>query len=510
MSVTDPARRTGAPAGLLRRVWIVPLSIIVVAAIAYGVAGLQSSSYSANSTVVVSSVAGPVQAAGSPNAASLAATYGGALPQDPKLSSFVARTAHVQLTLRRHRPAITALPARGSSVTLRFTAATPGAATAGANAIASALRRRPPVSSVISAGTLNVVGVTAPVRAGHRRWHAQVALMVPPQALPVEGINPDDAQHLATTYAGLIPTDQGLIKRIGRATGQSPSNVAQSLSVVNTQNTSLLQISYDGPSQRLAAIGAATAARSIAGPKPRAAGIVPASIQLVSVPTTPAAAASTSSSSARPVAIGAAVGLVLGIVLLIAWERSDPRIVDARGLSTQLGCPATPAERLSPEAARALLERWRSLSDSVPARVAVLAADQRAAPDAEALIDTLLDAGGEHVARVDGLGPDRDEMAFARARDGLDEHAERDGERDRVGVVLVDPGPVDGDGPGEAVALSCDLTVVVVRRGARVAEVRRLAQELGNFGIVPTWALLSRTAGIGRAAQPAPERAVAA
>lgn len=505
MSVIDPTRRAGAPAGLLRRLWIVPLSIVVVAAIAYGVAGLQSTSYSASSTVVVSSVAGPVQAAGAPNAASLAETYGGALPQDPALLGYVSRHAHVPLTLPGHRPAITSPPARGSSITLRFTARTPAAAAAGASAIAAALRQRPPISSVISAGTLQVVGVTSPVQAGLLRWRAQVALLVPPQALPVEGINPDDAQHLATTYAGLIPTDQGLLKRIGRSTGQSPSTVAGGLSVVNTQNTSLLQISYEGPSQRLAAIGAATAARSIAGPKPHAAGIVPASIQLVSVPATPAAAASTSSSAARPVAIGAAIGLLLGIVLLIAWERSDPRIVDARGLSTQLGCPATPAERLSPDAARALLERWRSLSDSVPARVAVLAANRRAAPDAEGLIDRLLDAGGEQVALVSGLGSDPGPLEGHG--DGLGEPR---GDRDRVGVLLVDPGPVDGDGPGEAVALSCDLTVVVVRRGARVAEVRRLAQELGNFGIVPTWALLSRTAGAGRVAGRAPERAVAA
>ncbi|MGH2859561.1 MAG: hypothetical protein ACRDMJ_18970 [Solirubrobacteraceae bacterium] len=493
MKVFDPTRRAGAPAGLLRRVWIVPLSIIVVAAIAYGVAGLQSSSYTANSTVVVSSVAGPVQTAGAPNASSLAATYGGALPQDPVLRSFISRTAHVPLTVGRHRqPAITALPARGSSVTLRFNAGTRHAAAAGSEAIAAALRRRSPVSSVVSAGTLHVVGVSSPVHT-HRRWHADVSLLVPPQTLPVEGINPDDAQHLATTYAGLIPADQGLLSTIGRATGQSSSTVSQNLSVVNTQSTSLLQISYQAQSQRLAAIGAAMAARSIAGAKPHAAGIVPGSIQLVSVPATPAAATSASSSSAKPVAIGAAVGLLLGIVLLIGWERSDPRIVDARGLSTHLGCPATPVERLSPEAARALLERWRSAADSVPARVAVLSADGRAAADAEGLIGTLLDAGGEQVMRID-------------AREGLDLDrfgaAEWPGVDDRVAVLLVDPGPADGEGPGEAVALSCDLTVVVIRSGVRAAAVRRLADELGSFGIVPAWALLSRAGAPARTARP--------
>ncbi len=48
---------------------------------------------------------------------------------------------------------------------------------------------------------------------------------------------------------------------------------------------------------------------------------------------------------------------------------------------------------------------------------------------------------------------------------------------------------------GEAVALGCDLTVVVVRSGARNAEIRRMAEELANFGVVPAWALLTPRRG---------------
>ena len=51
-------------------------------------------------------------------------------------------------------------------------------------------------------------------------------------------------------------------------------------------------------------------------------------------------------------------------------------------------------------------------------------------------------------------------------------------------------------GPGgEAVALSCDLTVVVMLGGARNAEIRNMAEELANFGVVPTWALLTPRSG---------------
>jgi len=115
------------------------------------------------------------------------------------------------------------------------------------------------------------------------------------------------------------------------------------------------------------------------------------------------------------------------------------------------------------------------------------------------LIDHLVAAGKGEVTAFD-------------ARSGmLPEQANGNG-NGRVGVVLVNPGSADSDGPGEAVALSCDLTVVVVRNGARVTEVGQLAQELGNFGIVPTWALLSRpgqpTTPADKARTTPPERVV--
>lgn len=480
MSVTKPSRRRARPVSLIRRLWIVPVSMVVVAAIGYAVAGLQSSSYSASSTVVVTSAPGAVQAASASNSGALAATYAGALPNDPVLQGYIGRTAHVPTTTRRHVSAITALPSQGSTITLQFNARTPAAAVAGARAIGAALSQRTPVSSVATPGTVNVVSSPSVAAGRGQRWHAQVILVVPSQTGPTEGINPSDAQHLATTYAALVTTDDRLLSAVGGATGQSSSTVSQNLSVVNQQNTSLLDISYRASNPRLAAIGAAKAANAISGPRPLAAGIVPSSVQLVSVPVTPAAATATSSST-KPVAIGAVLGLLLGIVLLIAWERSDPRIGDARALSAQLGCPATPGERLTRDAARALLERWRSLTDAVPARVAVLPADRRAAPDAEAMINLLVEAG-------DG------EVGYFDARSGvLPEHVTGNGNGgSRVGVLLVNPGPADSDDPGEAVALSCDLTVVVVQKSARATEVRRLAQELGNFGIVPTWALLTR------------------
>lgn len=462
---------------LLRRLWILPIAIVLVALIGYAVAGVQSSTYTATSTVVVSSVPGAVNASNSGNASGLASTYAGALPSDAALASYLSRTAHVS-----GANVIKAQPPRGGVLTLTVTGHSRARAIAAAQAVGRGLSGVKPVTSTVSPGTLDLVSTpnsATPTGAGGYR--AKVVLMVPSSTGPTEGINPSDAQHLATTYAGIIPTDDKLLLAVARQTGLPSSQVASDLSVTNEQNTSLLQIGFKASNAHDANAGARVVAQLISGASPVARGIVPSSVQEVSLPAvlpsnTPVSSAG---SSAKPIVIGGVVGLLLGIVLLIGWERSDPRISDARGLSSVLGCPATPAERLSPDAAYALLERWRSLTDSVPARVAILPADEGSAAHADSVIDALI-AGGHGDVR------------FVDARSGeLPEHLTHSDANDpRVPVVLISA-QAPGEGGGEAVALGCDLAVVVVRHGARAANIRRLGDALGNFGVVPAWGLLS-------------------
>jgi capsular polysaccharide biosynthesis protein len=495
MSLSTPYRSPSrwASEAVIRRLWILPVSIAVVAAIAYAVAGLQSSTYTAQSNVVVTSAPGPLGSSSS-NAAGVASTYAGALPNDPVLQAYVARTAHVN-----PQGAIVALPTRGSVLTLQFFANSHKSALAGARAIASGLSAAKPASSVVAPGTLKVVqdpsGATrnpaatvalttpppGPLPASQTDpWVAQVVLIVPSSAGgPTEAINPDDADKLATTYAGIIPVDQTLLRDIGRAVGQSPSQVASNLSVINEQNTSILQISYKSSDPRTATAGARSAATLLSGPSPVAAGIVPSSLQVVSLPSNVGPATATHDS--RTVAIGAVLGLMLGLVLLVAWERSDPHVTEPRSLSSQFGCPATPVDRLSPEAARALLERWASLTDRVPARVAILPADRGSVEQADE-VARLLARSGEGVRYLDA----RSEVLPEAVRNG---HP-----TDHTDSVLLMHAAPPGQG-GEAVALSCDLTVAIVRTGARNAEIHGMAEELANFGVVPAWALLAARRG---------------
>jgi capsular polysaccharide biosynthesis protein len=487
MSFTAASRPRGSSrsGAVIRRLWILPVSMAIVAALAYAVSGLQSATYTAQSTVVVTSAPGSgATAIGANQASGLANTYSSALPHDPVLQSYVTRHAGVRAT-----SAITALPSRGSLVRLKFTASSPSDAVKGARAIASALSGAHPASAVLTSGALKLVqrptgaspaGLTA---LGTQRYQAIAVFVVPPSAGPTEGINPDDADHLAQTYAGVIPTDDTLLSDVGKAIGESSMTVGENMSVVNAQNTSLLEISFKSSQPNQAAEGARAAARLLTGPNPVAAGIVPSSLQIVSLPKNPGPAAQ---SKGKAVAIGAALGLVLGIVLLIAWERSDPRIGDARELSTQIGCPATPVDRLSPNASYALLERWASLTEHVPARVAVLPASPSVKLATVDAVNDLLSAGGRLARYVDaraGIVPE--ELANGTAES-------------ETGVVLVHAGPPGGESAGEAIALGCDLTVVVVPAGSRAADIRQLGEELTSFGIVPVWALL--TTGSRRAA----------
>ncbi len=508
MSITSASRPRAASrsSALLRRLWILPVSMAVVAALAYAVSGISSSTYSAQATVVVTSAPGPIGSAGASNAASLANTYAGALPNDPALQSYVSNTAHVN-----PQGTIEALPPKGAVITMRFYGTTRAAALAGGKAIASGLSAAKPASTVVAPHTLDVV--QAPVTATLNttaavnrqkalitpqvtplpppqiyRYVSQVVLIVPPSGGgPTEGINPDDADHLAQTYAGIIPTDDRLLAAVGKKIGEPASTVGQNLSVVNEQNTSLLQITFKASQPDQAAAGARAAASLLSGVSPVAAGIVPSSLATVTQPKNPGPVAKSKGSA---IVIGAALGLVLGIVLLIAWERSDPRVRDARDLSSQIGCPATPVDRLSPNAAYALLERWASLTDHVPARVAVLPASAAVQDQAEAVVGELRAAGGRMVKYIDaraGIAPEELANGYAGSE---------------TGVVLVHAGAPGGESSGEATALGCDLTVVVVPTGARAADIRQLGEALTSFGIVPVWALL--TSGARRTAvQPA-------
>ena len=70
--------------------------------------------------------------------------------------------------------------------------------------------------------------------------------------------------------------------------------------------------------------------------------------------------------------MGALLGLGLGIILMLAWERADPRLDQPADVHALTGIPTTRLDDLTPSRAAALLERWLGLANSPNARVAMV------------------------------------------------------------------------------------------------------------------------------------------
>jgi hypothetical protein len=277
-------------------------------------------------------------------------------------------------------------------------------------------------------------------------------------------LTPDQANQLAITYAGLIPTDQAVAAAAARSLGTTPSDVAERLSVFNDLNTALLRIDYRGTSADGARAGAAAVLDAIAGPRPVSRNIAPKSIGVVAEPRK----ASSSRSLKALVAVGSILGLALGALLIVAWERTDPRIDELTQLSSELGCPASSFQGPSDPSAAALLERWKALSRRPLARrpqlrVALLPVTPRAQRRLHVVMEK--------------LWPGLAAQAATTTTDG-------------ASCVLLQLGVLTEGSADVGVAKSSDITLLVVERGTPLAAVRNTASILHTFGIAPAWAIL--------------------
>ena len=469
MTSGTPRRpRLSVVSALLARGWILLVTMVVLGLLAYLVAGLQSATYTSEATLVISPTLGQAAPINAGSAEVLADSYASAIPDDDLLDRRVRRAAGTGRGVLSARA-----PNGDATLRVTYTAPTRRAAIAGARAAADALGSDAQATSSVVPGSLRVVRRPTTARSDAGRFSAVTVLTVPGAAA---NVNADQANKLAATYAGVIATDDEVLASVGRAIGESRGEVERNLAVVNEQNTSILRVTFKADSARKAAAGAQAVARFVAGPRPASDAIIPSSVRAIAIPRN---VGEPTENKAAAIPIGVVLGLALGLVLLVAWERSDPHVRDPRDLSAALGCPATPVDRLSQDAAYALIERWASLTDRVPAHVAVLPADAATEQAAEQSIDLLLESGKGAVRYEDGRSGSVPDDIGDRGAHGV------------ADVVLVHAGPVGGETAGEAVALGCDLTVVVVRQGVSAAELRSLAEDLSDFGIVPAWSLLA-------------------
>ena len=74
-------------------------------------------------------------------------------------------------------------------------------------------------------------------------------------------------------------------------------------------------------------------------------------------------------------AMGAAVGIIIALVLLLAWQRAHPRVEGSAGVYGLIGVPCSALDDMSDDTARDLLSRWLTLSSGPLTRVAIVPAD---------------------------------------------------------------------------------------------------------------------------------------
>ncbi len=351
-----------------------------------------------------------------------------------------------------------------------------------------ALRRRGwvlLVAVVVAVACAFIVGSTR-----GETYTAESTAVVAAGTSPRSVVTPDQANLLATTYATLIPKDTAILRSVADALGTSVSEVQGSLSVFNATETALLSIDYQGTSAATSIAGANAALDAIAGRHPVSPNIIPGSVGAVQAPTT----ASSSSSVTVLVAIGAIVGLALGLLLIVVWERVDPRIDRPEDLSQEVGSPTSPVSAISDSGVNALIARWQALADHGPSRIALVPVTA----DVQADLPKVASMFGQVQRNGNGEVP-----WWTHTRDN---GADDDGLAVPIGngapAVIVCEVP-SADLTALQPIMNCDLVVLVARGGTPRVTLRESLDALTEFGVSPKWAIFlgTRAAGLPSGAE---------
>jgi capsular polysaccharide biosynthesis protein len=301
-----------------------------------------------------------------------------------------------------------------------------------------------------------------------RSYEAKAVLVVPATG-PGPG-KADEASRLATTYAALIPQDQRLLRYIGARFGLTAKQAGQHVTATTDTTTALVFVQYRAQRPDVARRGALVIAGALTGPHPVTPNIAPHSLSIVHLPTH----ATTSQGIMTIVTLGAILGLFVGIILLVALERADPRVDDEHVLSEHAGCPVTLVSKLSNEAAMAVVERWRQLSHARHPRAAAARA-RRAGDRAPRLRPTI--ALVPISSRAERALP-----ALAQFFDGV-------AHPDRIHLLTCPP-VRDANGAAATSLAEAEAVVLVARRGEALSDLTATLQTLLAFGAAPMWALL--------------------
>ncbi len=220
-------------------------------------------------------------------------------------------------------------------------------------------------------------------------WHSTAVLVVPAFDGSTDGSfsgSATDSSRLATTYARLLSQDRQILQATSVASGTDVDAIQDQISTASVDGTSIIEVTVSGaPSEdEAAAVMDAFVAAAI---KPATTLVAPGSLEVVRVDDP---ALDAVRSSTLVVAVGAILGLALGVVIVVFWERAHPRIDTVEELEVIDRVPTTVvADFVS--AARALAERWVGLAEDQGHVVFVTVGDGEVAR-AKALLEGIIDA----------------------------------------------------------------------------------------------------------------------
>ncbi|HEU4658777.1 MAG TPA: hypothetical protein VFR97_14710 [Capillimicrobium sp.] len=429
---------------------MIPLVVALTTAVALGVRDLVPTRYTAEAVLAVPAIPDhPVPS--TDQAGRQAAIYAQILPRDrgvlQRLGKRLSRPPGeiaADLTVRQvHTTPV---------LRVRFRASAEDAAIAGASAAATAMAQPGTPAARVEPGSIAVVRQPRKAqRAGPTSWRAEAVLLVSPSSASAAPGSAAEANSLARTYATILPEDRRIRRRVAAATGLSRSDVVDQLTVANDFETSVIRATFEDDHARTALRGVRALAAAATAPIPASPRITPASIRVVRV-ADHAEESTPLSGELIPVAV--VLGLLLGLVLVVVWDRADPRVDDLDAVAAETFSPVSRLDGLTDAGAEALVERWRTLAGGHAPRVALVPVGRRGSR-----------AAAYAARRFEALEMTGADRFLPAARPG-------------------------GPDAGERVAQSADLTVLVVVRGARRADVRRTVGVLEHFGAPPRWALL--------------------
>lgn len=311
---------------------------------------------------------------------------------------------------------------------------------------------------VIAFCTLGVAAIASAISlSAPTTYTAESVLLVRSGATTNTPGNANEANRLAVTYSQLIPEDSQIVDRVAATLGVGRDAVLGQISGVNDANTSILRLRYTSDDASQAIDGARALADAVVGPQPASTNFN--GLSLSRLPDS----AESSSSFDTSLPAGIVLGLCLGLVLAVLWERVDGRFDNIRDVEDRAGCPVSPLEELSTTSMEVLLKRWYGLAGVPNARIAMLPATEDSKLDIRAVV-TAFESVLASVTPSQGGAPKID---------------------------LVAGGAVGSDQVGELAAQAADLTIFVVPARMKAARYEAAVEQLRDLGIRPGWVLFA-------------------